>query len=668
MFSFLSFSRITQVSNGLLRLRNRHFLAVDFLIVCLTPALAIALRVEQLDSLVRFIEPLLAYTLFSVLIRISIFYFSDLYRRYWRFASLDELILIGKASLFSTVVALLAAFLINNTLPVQQDLPRSIPIIDGLLVLLLVGGFRFSVRMAEYNRKRRSVVHPTQVAIYGAGVAGDLCYREISGNPELGLRVVGFFDDDPRKANAHIHRVRVLGNRDDVAAMVSKYGIEQLIVAMPSVPGHIVREIADLCEKLHIDAKTMPGLSEIMSSGFTMDKVREVQIEDLLRREPVRTDVQAIHSLLAGRRVLVTGGGGSIGSELCRQILSCQPEKLVILGHGENSVFEINRELRSTLQQIPEDQRPHIETVIADIRFPERLQNVFRKQQPEIVFHAAAHKHVPLMEQNPSEGVENNILGTRNVLDAAVANDVERFVMISSDKAVNPTNVMGATKRSAELLVHRTAERTGLPYVAVRFGNVLGSRGSVILTFKEQIRRGGPITVTHPEMCRFFMTIPEAVQLVLQAAVMGSGGEVFMLDMGQPVKIVDLARDLVELSGLEVGRDINIRFSGIRPGEKLYEELFIKGETYGRTAHEKIMTVGNAGDLVPDDLDEAVNLLANAALRDDSDAIKRLLQALVPEYQPTHLSEHRGPALAKAEIATAPSLSSSVRPLPLAVD
>lgn len=630
----LSTNKIVKLTDGLLLLRNRHFLFLDFLIISLTPLLALVLRTDDLGSLERYAHSLLIYTVISILIKLPVFYFCGLYRRYWRYASLDELTLIGAASLLSTSVAALGMFLFASfSLLVSSPLPRSVPIIDGLLVFLCVGGFRFSIRLAEQKR-RRSKHHAKRVAIMGAGAAGNLCYREIERNPELGLRVVGFFDDDPLKAHARIHKVQVLGNRHDMARRVAQYEIDQIIVAMPSAPGKTVREIVDQCEELHITVKTMPSLSEMLGSGFTMDKVRNVQIEDLLRRDPIHTDEQAVRTLLVGKNVLVTGGGGSIGSELCRQIIRCHPSKLIILGHGENSVFEIHRELTGYLDKISAAKRPRLETIIADIRFPERLQNVFRKQKPDVVFHAAAHKHVPLMEQNPTEGIENNILGTRNVLDACVACGVERFVMISSDKAVNPTNVMGASKRAAELLVHRTAEHTGLPYVAVRFGNVLGSRGSVILTFKDQIRKGGPITVTHPDMRRFFMTIPEAVQLVLQAGVLGRGGEVFMLDMGEPVKIADLARDLIELSGLEVGRDIDIQFSGIRPGEKLFEELFIEGEVYEQTAHDKIMTVANAGDLVPADLDDAVSALANAALRDDTEAIIRLLQNLIPEYTP----------------------------------
>jgi FlaA1/EpsC-like NDP-sugar epimerase len=336
---------------------------------------------------------------------------------------------------------------------------------------------------------------------------------------------------------------------------------------------------------------------------------------------------------------MVTGGGGSIGGELCRQVLRCKPAQLIVLGHGENSIFAINDELQNYRLVASE-----IVPLIADTRFPERIGHIFKQYRPQVVFHAAAHKHVPLMELNPAEAISNNLIGTRNLLDISLASNVERFVMISTDKAVNPTNVMGASKRAAELLLHQAARQSGKPYVAVRFGNVLGSRGSVVLTFKRQIASGGPVTVTDPEVKRYFMTIPEAVQLVLQAAVMGQGDELFMLDMGEPIKIVDLARDLIELSGLEVGRDIEIQFTGLRPGEKLFEELFLDGEAYQRTRHEKIFIAGNGSDRLPGGLDAAVNALEASALRDDRLAIVQGLKKLVPEFQPVDHGAREAPA------------------------
>jgi len=352
-------------------------------------------------------------------------------------------------------------------------------------------------------------------------------------------------------------------------------------------------------------------------------------IEDLLRRQPVQSDMAAVRRLISGRCILVTGGGGSIGSELCRQLLRCRPAELVILGHGENSIFEIYQELLRR-----EMCRPLLTPVIADIRFSERIRAVLEQYRPQIIFHAAAHKHVSLMEMNPAEAVTNNVLGTHNLLNAALATHVEHFVMISTDKAVNPTNVMGASKRVAELLVQRAAITSGRPYVAVRFGNVLGSRGSVVPIFKKQIAAGGPVTVTHPDARRYFMTIEEAVQLLLQAAVLGRGGEVFLLDMGEPIKIVDLARDLIQHAGLEVGRDVEIHFTGMGLGDKLVEEMFVPGEVYRHTQHEKIFVVDSTCQPGPQQLDSGLSMLEAAVQGNDNEAIRLGLQKMVPEFQP----------------------------------
>ncbi|MGL5063909.1 MAG: polysaccharide biosynthesis protein, partial [Microcoleus sp.] len=366
---------------------------------------------------------------------------------------------------------------------------------------------------------------------------------------------------------------------------------------------------------------------------------REVQIEDLLRRASIQTDIERVSAFIRGKKVLITGAGGSIGSELCRQVLKSDPAEIILVGHGENSVFNIQQELNRVISDLQkagkiQDNSPRLTTFIGDIRFVDRLEYLFEQIRPDIIFHAAAHKHVPMMELNPPEAITNNVRGTKNLLDMALKYDVEHFVMISTDKAVNPTNIMGASKRVAEMLVLQAAKTSGKPFVVVRFGNVLGSRGSVVPTFKRQIAEGGPITITHPDICRYFMTIPEAVQLLLQAAVLGHGGQVFMLDMGEPVRIVDLAKDLIRLSGYELGKDIDIAFTGLRPGEKLFEELFIPGETYDKTEHEKITIVGNASRIVREKIDEEVAALCEAADRNDANSIVFLLEQLVPEYIP----------------------------------
>ncbi len=372
----------------------------------------------------------------------------------------------------------------------------------------------------------------------------------------------------------------------------------------------------------------MPGLYELLDGKVSVNQLRPVQIEDLLRRDPIQTNIEAVEHLLNGKRVLITGAGGSIGSELCRQVARCLPSEIVLVGHGENSIFDIHNELKKAVPAVT------VHAVIADTRFADRIASVFADHCPHVVFHAAAHKHVPLMEGNPSEAVTNNIVGTRNLLDAAVAYGVERLVMVSTDKAVNPTSIMGASKRAAELLVHQAAQKSGRPYVSVRFGNVLGSRGSVVHTFRKQIAAGGPITVTHPEMRRYFMTIPEAVQLVLQAATIGVGNETFVLDMGEPVRLVDLARDMIELSGLEVDHDVDVMFTGLRPGEKLFEELFVTGEEHQRTSHDKIFVARKSGSSVPTSMDHLMYALERAAQEDDTEMIFLLLQTLIPEFQP----------------------------------
>jgi len=374
----------------------------------------------------------------------------------------------------------------------------------------------------------------------------------------------------------------------------------------------------------------MPGIYELLNGSISINQLRNVQIEDLLRREPIKTDLEAVKELIKGKKVMVTGGGGSIGSELCNQIFNFDSAELIILGHGENRIFEINKQLSRI--RTPKHNCRIIPT-IADIRFLYRIQAIFNEYHPDIVFHAAAHKHIHLMELNPSEAIINNVIGTRNLVQASLATGISQFIMISTDKVVNPTSIMGASKRLAELLVHQAAVASGIPFMTVRFGNVLGSTGSVVLTFKEQIAAGGPITITHPDMKRYFMTIPEAVQLVLQAAVLGKGEEVFILDMGEPVKIVDLAKDLIRLSGFSED-NIEITYIGYRPGEKLCEELFAAGEVYVKTIHEKLFLASQDSSRFPANLTGAIDSLESAAQKNDRDAIVSILKQLIPEYQP----------------------------------
>lgn len=627
------------------QLRNRYFFALDVVLLVTAVVLSYVLRLDTFSfDLLGF--GFLFFTGVVIVIIPLLFYLFGIYSRYWVYASVEELLLLSGATTLGTAISGSISLVATWIIP-DMMLPRSIPFIFWPLALLVTGAPRFAVRLsAQYARRRPEPRHvstnaPRRVLVVGAGNAGTIVVREMLNNPSLGMEVIGFVDDDPRKRSARIAGLPVLGNRRAITQLAADYGIDLVIIAIPGAPGREVRDIVSICEKAEVPTKIMPGLYEMLGGTVSVNQLRNVQIEDLLRREPVHSDTEAVPRLVVGKRVLVTGGGGSIGSEICRQLLRFGPSDLIVLGHGENSIFDICAQLdqRRAAMLRSHGSAPQtalrVHPVIADIRSPDRMRAVFEQYRPEIVFHAAAHKHVPLMEVNPTEAISNNVLGTRNLLDAAVVTSVERFVMISTDKAVRPKNIMGASKRVAELLVHQTACEIGKPYVAVRFGNVLGSRGSVLQTFKQQIAAGGPITVTHPDMKRYFMTISEAVHLVLQAAVLGQGGEVFMLDMGEPVKILNLAQDLIELSGLEVGHDIEIVFTGIRPGEKLHEELFIPGESYRRTEHEKIFVIESAtGTVLPSQLNQVVARLEDAAYSSNIAELTESLQRLLPDFRP----------------------------------
>lgn len=638
---------IDTLSKKLLKLKNRHFFVIDAISFLITPLLALELRLDSLGAISSYTRALVIVTLLFLVVKLSVFFTLGFYKRYWRYASIDELTqIVTLTAIAITLQTVVFSCLHYHNSFLIGSLPRSLPLLDGLLSLLFVGGLRFSIRdlaiasQQHYQKCQRY----ERVLIVGAGNAGVALVKQMQQSPWLGFQPVAFVDDDSEKLNLLIQGLPVVGNRYQIPQFVLPLNIRRVIIAMPTAPGRVIREITEICQSIGIQASTLPGIHEILNHRVHIGSVRDVKIEDLLRREPIQTDIEEVSNLLQGKTVLITGAGGSIGSELCRQIFRCRPAKIVLLGHGENSVFNIQQELEQVLQRQKQEGEtqeptPHLTTFIGDIRFPPRLEYVFEQFRPEIIFHAAAHKHVPMMELNPPEAIANNVGGTKNLLDLALLYHVERFVMISTDKAVNPTSVMGASKRVAEMLVLQAAQKSKKHFSIVRFGNVLGSRGSVVPTFKRQIAAGGPITLTHPDICRYFMTIPEAVQLVLQASVLSQGGEVFMLNMGQPIKIADLAKDLIRLSGYEVGKDIEIVYTGLRPGEKLFEELLIPGEKYEPTRHEKILTVRNASSMIPEKLDVDVEALIHAAIHNDSNLIVSLLEQVVSRYTPVYLKQ-----------------------------
>jgi FlaA1/EpsC-like NDP-sugar epimerase len=566
--------------------RNRYFLVADiFLIVC-AALVAFALRFDWLFFRYRPEVPL--FIAAAVVVKPLTFLVIGLYRRFWVYASIGDLIAIVLANVVASL-ALSLLVLAGLAAGAIVEFSRSILLIDLLLTLALIGGVRFAVRaMAESHgrfRKGRDA-GPTarhRVLIIGAGNAGTMVAREAQRNPQLGLDIAGFLDDATVKHGKRIAGVPVLGAVDALERVVTEHRIEQVVIAMPTAAGSAIRVLVETCRRLEVPSKILPGVYEILGDRITVRRLRDVDITDLLKRDPVRHEHTNL-DYVVDQVVLVTGAGGSIGSELCRQVAMARPRCLVLVGHGENSIFDIDAELRRLFPSL------ELQSVIADIRDGGRIRELFDRVRPSVVFHAAAHKHVPLMEANPDEAVTNNIIGTARLVDAALRVGTERFVLISSDKAVSPRSIMGASKRMAEQVVHLAARTHGRGFVVVRFGNVLGSRGSVVPIFKQQIERGGPLTLTHPDVQRYFMTIPEAVHLVLQAGGLGRGGEVFVLNMGPLVKVVDLAQDLVRLSGLDPD-EIPTVFTGLRPGEKLIEELWEDDALVDATAHQDLFAV-----------------------------------------------------------------------------
>jgi len=575
---------VVDVARG--RLRNRHLFASDAVSLMLMCAIAYTARFEGVSWWSDGSRDVYLWFLaIMVPVRLGIYWLIGLYRRVWSLASVAELERLLAGTAFAGVLSILCGtFFISGIGLTPGRMPIGVSVLDALLSAGAVILPRVTGRFIRRRRERRPAERGLPTAlIVGAGSAGQMAARELLSQSRIGFRPIGFLDDAPGKRGLVVGDLPVVGNISELPQAAHSLGVRHVIIAMPSAPGTVIRHILQLARSAGLEARTVPSLHEMITRTDVASQLREVRIEDLLQRAPIQTDTGSVRALVNGRTVLVTGAGGSIGSELCRQLAMVHPARIVLVGRGENSIFEIQQELRTAfpgLLTVP---------VIVDVRDRTAMARIVRTHKPAVIFHAAAHKHVPLMEANVLEALRNNVLGTQSVVDAALAADVHHLVLISTDKAVRPTSVMGASKRIAEQVVQIAARDSGHAYVSVRFGNVLGSRGSVVPTFMRQIRAGGPVLVTHPEMRRYFMTIPEAVQLVLQAFVLGGGGEVFCLDMGEPVPIVNLARDLIQLSGLEPDVDIEIRFTGARPGEKLYEEMFFGSEQAAPTEHPKVL-------------------------------------------------------------------------------
>ncbi|WIV12099.1 nucleoside-diphosphate sugar epimerase/dehydratase [Proteiniborus sp. MB09-C3] len=593
---------------------------LDAFLINLSYYIALYLRFDG-NIEANYLKVYINNALIITLLKIIVFHYFKLYKSLWRYASIDELLNVVVASIVAN------AGVISYLFALQTHLPRGVYAITIMLDMLLIGGVRFSYR--ALRRVNGGILSNgngyKHIMIIGAGDAGAMVIRELKNHTQLNSRPVAIIDDDFLKEGQRINGVPVMGRRVDIATIADKMNIDEIIIAIPSASKSEIRSIVNECKKTKCKLKILPGMYELIDGKVSIKEIREVQIEDLLGRDEINLDIDEISGYLKGKRVLVTGGGGSIGSELCRQIAKFNPNELCILDIYENNAYDLQNELKRKYEDL------NLRVFIASIRDKKRIDEIMKDIRPDVIFHAAAHKHVPLMEDNPKEAIKNNVFGTLNLAQAADTYGVKRFVMISTDKAVNPTNIMGASKRICEMIIQSIDKKSETEFVAVRFGNVLGSNGSVIPLFKKQIMEGGPVTVTHPEIIRYFMTIPEAAQLVIQAGAMAKGGEIFVLDMGEPVKIIDLARDLIKLSGFEPDADIPIVFTGLRQGEKLFEELLLDEEGIQSTAHEKIF-IGK-----PIFADYKLMLKSIDTLKEiidscDGSALRDYVQQIVPTY------------------------------------
>lgn len=612
--------------NAKLTIRRLCLVCYDMAAVALSGYLALLLRFDLHPNKIptHYLEVLWQTMWFAMLITIVVFAAFRLYSSLWMYAGLTEMMYMVAACVIDAVINMI--MILMNRSGQIYPLPRSYYMLYGVFLLgfTLCGRFSYRAMRTVGNRGRVQRGEQQHVMVIGAGSAGSALIREILGSQHINKQIVGVIDDDPAKKGTFIHGVRVIGTREDIIDRAAALSVDEIMIALPSASAREIKEIVEICRETGCELKRLPGIYQLVNGDVSISKLKEVDVNDLLGREPVTVNLDSIMGYVSGQVILVTGGGGSIGSELCRQIASHQPKQLVIVDIYENNAYSIQQELLHDYPALD------LVVLIASVRNTKRMDDIFSMYHPDIVYHAAAHKHVPLMEGSPNEAVKNNVLGTWKVVQAADRHHVKRFVMISTDKAVNPTNIMGASKRVCEMIIQTYDHRSETEFVAVRFGNVLGSNGSVIPLFKKQIAQGGPVTVTHPDIIRYFMTIPEAVSLVLQAGAYAKGGEIFVLDMGEPVKILDLAKNLILLSGHKPDEDIRIEFTGLRPGEKLYEEMLMEEEGLQNTENQMIH-IGR-----PIDFDEERFLSQLQTLKDyveqEPADIRSVIQDMVPTY------------------------------------
>ena len=595
----------------------------DIIVALVTPVLVLLIRFDFMYNTIpiSYLQPVLQLLPLNILLVLVIFALFHLYSSIWSFAGENEIYNILLACILQTVlVAFLLVFM-------QIQLPRSYYLIYPILLGFFTMAIRFAYRIMRRLKRAQVQDKNTQVntMIIGAGEAAEMILRELDTSKFLKQKVRCIIDDNPYKKGKYLMGYKIVGNRDDIVESVKKYEVDEIIIAIPSIGKQALKEILDICKETDAKMKTLPGMYQLINEDISVAKLRNVEIEDLLGRDSVNVDLEKIMSYINGRTVLVTGGGGSIGSELCRQIAMQGVKQLVIVEIYENNAYEIQQELRRDCPNL------NLVVLIASVRNTYRISGIMKTYRPDIVFHAAAHKHVPLMEDSPNEAIKNNVFGTYKTAKAAGENGVKKFVLISTDKAVNPTNIMGASKRICEMIVQSFNHKYNTEFVAVRFGNVLGSNGSVIPLFRKQIEQGGPVRVTHPDIIRYFMTIPEAVSLVLQAGAYAKGGEIFVLDMGEPVKIVDLAKNLIRLSGYKEGKDIQIKFTGLRPGEKLYEELLMDEEGLQETENH-LIHIGQPIEIDEDVFYQQLEELETLA-KTDAEQIREKVKEIVPTYR-----------------------------------